>query len=77
MIVGGQVFLVASSHVLEPDLGDPLGQSGQVGDAFQVLAVRIGIEKEIGLQDVKLFLGEGGAHAFRFASTASLRISFC
>lgn len=34
-----QMFLVSGSHVLEPDLSHPLGQSRQVGDALKVLAV--------------------------------------
>ena len=74
---GRQVLLVAGAHVLEPHLSHALGQSGQVGDALQVLAVGIRIEQEVGLQDVQLLLGERRPHPFRLAAAAALRIHFC
>ena len=71
-----QMFLVSRSHVLEPNLRHSLGQSRQIGDALQVLAVRVRVQQEIGLQNVKLLLCECGPHSFRFRSASSFRISF-
>lgn len=70
------MFLVTGPHVLEPDLGDSLGQAGQIGDAFQILAVGIGILREVGVEHVELLLGERRPHAFRFAATASFGVHF-
>ena len=78
VVIGrGQVLLVARPHVLEPDLGHPLGQSRQVGNALEILSVGIGIEQEIGLQNVQLLLGERRSYPFRFAATATFRVRFC
>jgi hypothetical protein len=71
-----QMFLVSGSHVLEPDLSHPLGQSRQVGDTLKVLAVWVRVQQEIRLQHVQLLLCERRPHSFRLGSTASFRIRF-
>ena len=47
-----QVFLLATSGVLEPDLDHPLTQSGLTGNSLQVLTVGVAVHVEIGLQDL-------------------------
>ena len=46
------VLLLTSTRVLEPDLRHSLAQSGDLGDTFQVLAVRVAVELEVGLKDL-------------------------
>lgn len=43
------VALLARARVLEPDLDDPLGEAGDLGDPFQIVAVRVRVQLEIGL----------------------------
>ena len=64
-LAGVHVFLLASSRVLEPDLGDSLGQSCDLGDPLQVLPVRVRVQLEVSLENLELLLCEGGPHPLR------------
>ena len=44
------MLLLARAGVLEPDLRDPLAESGDLSDPFQVLTVRITVQLEVGLK---------------------------
>lgn len=52
------VLFLARPRVLEPHLGDPFAESRQLGYPLQILPVRVAVDLEVGLQDVKLLLGE-------------------
>ncbi len=73
-LAGVHVLLLPGPAVLEPHLGDPLAQPGDLGDALQVLAVRVRVDLEVGLQDLDLLLREGGAHALRLLLAVVLRL---
>lgn len=49
---------------MKPDLRDPLAQPRDLGDAFEVLPVRVAVDVEIRLEDFELFLGESGPDPF-------------
>jgi len=71
-----QVFLLSRAGILKPHLGDPIAEPGDLRNTLQVLAVRVRVQLEIRLQHLQLFLGERGAHAFRFVlAVVALRIS--
>lgn len=44
------VLLLAGARILEPHLRHPFAQTGDGGDAFQILPVRIAIYLKVGLQ---------------------------
>lgn len=69
------VLLLPRPAVLEPDLRHPLAEAGDLGDPLQVLAVRVGVQLEVRLEDLQLFLGEGRADPLRFAFVVTLRIT--
>lgn len=69
------VFFLSRPRILEPDLCDALTQARYLGDPFQVLTVGVGVELEIRLQDLQLFLGERRAHAFRLVLVVALRVA--
>ncbi len=64
-LAGVHVLLLSGPAVLEPDLGDSLAESRDLSNPLQVLAIRVGVDLEVGLQDLNLFLREGGAHPLR------------
>lgn len=77
VIVGrGEMLLVPRPHILEPDLSHAFWEASQIGNTFQILTIWIGIEQEIGLQNVQLFFGKCRPYSFRFTPTATFRISF-
>ncbi len=69
-----QVLLLPGPAVLEPDLRHPLAEPGDLGDALQVLAVRIGVDLEVGLQDLDLLLREGRPHSLGLLLVVALRL---
>lgn len=70
-----QVLLLARARVLEPDLDDSLAQPRDLRDALQVLAVRVRVQHEVGLQHLKLLLGEGGPHTLCLVLVVALRVA--
>ena len=60
---GIYVLFLSGATVLEPDLSHAFGESGDLSNALQILAVWIGVDLEVGLQDLDLFLGERRSHS--------------
>ena len=57
------IAFLSGSGVLEPDLDDALGEAGDLRDPLQVVAVRVRVQLEVGLQNLQLLVGERGSHA--------------
>lgn len=66
------VLLLPRPRVLKPDLRDPLAETCHLSDPFEVLAVGVAVQLEVGLQDRQLFLGEGRPHSLRLATLTSV-----
>ena len=60
---------------MKPDLCDSLGEAGDLSDALQVLAVRVGINLEVGLEDLDLLLRERRSHSLRLLLGLRLRVA--
>ena len=56
------MLLLSGPGVLEPHLRDPLAEARQLRDPLQVLAVRVGVDLEVCLKDLKLLVREGCPH---------------
>lgn len=69
------VFFLTRPRVLEPNLRHTLTETGHRGDALQILAIRITVNLEVGLQHLQLLLGEGGAHTFRLTLVITITIT--
>jgi len=69
------VFFLTRPRVLEPYLRHTLAETGHRGDPLQILAIRITVNLEVGLQHLQLLLGEGGAHPFRLALVITIAIT--
>lgn len=69
------VFFLTRPRVLEPHLRHTLAETGHRGDPLQILAIRITVNLEVGLQHLQLLLGEGGAHPFRLALVITIAIT--
>ena len=68
------VLLLPGPAILKPDLGDPLAEPGDLGDSLEVLAVGVGVNLEVGLEDLDLILGEGGPHPLGLLFRLGLRL---
>lgn len=69
------VLFLSCPRVLEPNLGHPFTQSGDLGDPLQILTVRIRVQLKICLQHLQLLLRERGADTFRLVLVVALRIT--
>jgi len=69
------VFFLTRPRILEPHLRHTLAETGHRGDPLQILAIRITVNLEVGLQHLQLLLGEGGAHPFRLALVITIAIT--
>lgn len=68
------VLFLACSTILKPDLRHSLAQTGHVGDALEILPVRIAVDGEVGLKHLQLFFGEGCSDALRFVLVESVTV---
>ena len=68
------VLFLPGAAILEPDLRHPLAEAGDLGDSLQVLAVGVGVDLEVGLQDRDLLLGEGGPHPLGLLLVVRVRL---
>lgn len=66
------MLLLPRPGILEPNLRDPLAETGYLSYPLEILPVGIAVHLEVGLQDCKLLLGEGRPHALRFAALAAV-----
>ena len=64
------MFLLSGAGVLEPHLRHSLTEACQLRDPLQVLAVRVGVDLEIGLKHLQLLVREGGPHPLTLPLTA-------
>lgn len=70
------VLLLTGPGVLEPHLGDPLGEACDLSDSLEVLSVGVAVQLEVGLEDLELLLREGGPDPLRLAlAVVRLRVS--
>lgn len=70
-----EVFLLSCSRVLEPNLRHSLAQARYLRDALEVLTIRVRVEVEVGLQNLQLFLREGGPDPFSFGPGVVLLVA--
>lgn len=66
------VLLLPRTGVLKPDLRDPLAETGHLGYSFEILAVGVAVQLEVGLENRELLLGKGRPHALRLAALAAV-----